>query len=616
MLHLRKEKEILESEFATEKDAFVRMQKLVQSLEEKRDGRSISTWLAEFEQKDVELKDLREKNVEIQHNVDDLQHKLCKTEKLQRTFEKLAEQREVELDNKSEETVRVEEKLSGFQREVERLQEKLDKAQMSKQANDRAAQEQQALDSKEAENQAKIIEQQTNDFLSTKAGFESTIATFEARLRDEAENRQQESNRLREDLDEANNRAKAADDRLAQQQNIVSQKEQEIDLLKRHLAASSPQVQESPPRDDSTASDSIPRSKKTRRAANRSASTPTELIHIVEQTSADAESVKTDSNTSHDAGSLQQPTLIRTENRNHGISPSQKAGEDEDDMLDLDDSQLQVSKANSRPPTSQSDTQKAYSLGSQEVLDSDGVRFKRGSGETQTQTRPKRIGSPSSSLSEALELDESYKVAAETETQASQSQYHDPELQDSIDLSGHDNMSLGSASDQEASQKTITGQRNLQGVGRKLTPRPVKQYTPAKQKVGALPSIVFKPGRGTTGGPQKKVSALNSGPHNFKNTSSHKSKRDTHTFSQDEDDTGSDPISGPGSQTPQKRTAPQGTKGSKKARTEVNVVPLPAMHQRSSSVTPRRTGATARNNAQGRASATPAAQRRRSGRSK
>ena len=122
MLHLRKEKEILESEFATEKDASIRMQKLVQSLEEKRDGRSISTWLAEFEQKDVELKDLREKNVEIQHNVDDLQHKLCKTEKLQRTFEKLAEQREVELDNKSEETVRVEEKLSGVQREVERLQ--------------------------------------------------------------------------------------------------------------------------------------------------------------------------------------------------------------------------------------------------------------------------------------------------------------------------------------------------------------------------------------------------------------------------------------------------------------------------------------------------------------
>jgi hypothetical protein len=148
------------------------------------------------------------------------------------------------------------------------------------------------------------------------------------------------------------------------------------------------------------------------------------------------------------------------------------------------------------------------------------------------------------------------------------------------------------------------GGKNLQGMGKKLTPRPESQ--PRQNRPGALQPITtpkLSKGSAISTQVQKKVSALSSGPHNFK-------KRVALELPDAGEDEEEDDYSAPsssvrGSRSPQKRPALQSSKTNKRQRTETTTPSTAPTSQRSVTATPRRSQTT---------SATPGTQRRRSGR--
>jgi hypothetical protein len=157
------------------------------------------------------------------------------------------------------------------------------------------------------------------------------------------------------------------------------------------------------------------------------------------------------------------------------------------------------------------------------------------------------------------------------------------------------------------------GGKNLQGMGKKVTPRPESQSRQSRS--GALQPIAtpkLPKGSAVASQQQKKVSALSSGPFNFKVGSSVKDKHVTidvpgaEEGAEDDDDNYSGPSSSDrGSRSPQKRPAPQSSKNNKRQRTGTTTAGTAAASQRSVTATPRRSQTT---------SATPGTQRRRSSR--
>ena len=286
-------------------------------------------------------------------------------------------------------------------------------------------------------------------------------------------------------------------------------------------------------------------------------------------------------------------------------------------MLDMSNSQLSFLKPTSRPDSSQSEAQRAFSLGSQEVLTAEGVRFRSQDNPRQAdlQARSSEHGSSSSSLSEARNLDETYRSAANLEWEQSQSQegaqdsqqqsqdVEPQSQQQSLGLSIFNDLAVGPHAFETPMK---AGSRNLQGTGRKLTPRPESQ---------PQQSIMPKQPKGPAATPrvQKKVSALDSGPRNFKIGGSGKGKNISFALSdaeeeddEDQDGTYSAPSNSVrGSRSPQKRPAPQSSKTNKRQRTETATPVAGPTSQRSAAATPRRSQTS---------STTPGPQRRRSSR--
>ena len=294
-------------------------------------------------------------------------------------------------------------------------------------------------------------------------------------------------------------------------------------------------------------------------------------------------------------------------------------------MLDMSNSQLSFLKPTSRPDSSQSEAQRAFSLGSQEVLTAEGVRFRSQDNPRQAdlQARSSEHGSSSSSLSEARDLDETYRSAANLEWEQSQSQegaqdsqqqsqdVEPQSQQQSLGLSIFNDLAVGPHAFETPMK---AGGRNLQGTGRKLTPRPESQ--PRQSKSGAIQPMMPKQPKGPAAPPrvQKKVSALDSGPRNFKIGGSGKGKSisfavsDAEEEEDDEDQDGTYSAPGSsirGSRSPQKRPAPQSPKTNKRQRTETATPVAGPTSQRSAAATPRRSQTS---------STTPGPQRRRSSR--
>lgn len=488
---------------------------------------------------------------------------------------------------------------------------------------------------------------------SAKRAVDTKLVDLEKRNKEEVEDRQKEIEDLRQSLEGANNRVKETDERFNQQQAIIGQKDLDIEKLKQNNAKTAPSVvevansqSESQSQEGVDAQTSTSPAKKARRAINRgsrSVSKPTSPVTSTEAMQSDVpESTQPRGTGSSIFGPYSKPKA--SSHHAAGLNDPHQDGDDE--MLDMDNSQLQFAKPTSRPGTSQSESRNALSLGSQEILDAEGVRSRpqiRTNFESHSQKS-------SSSLSEVEELDETYAKAAHTEMQVSQSRNSInasqqqslgmsalklntqqgqnsmdlglQEQQQSLDLSAQDQQSLDLSAQHESIDSSQPGYetpmktgRNLQGVGRKLTPRPESQPR-SQSKAGALPSMGRLAKGATMSSQQKKMSALSSGPHNFKPGGSGKGKGKRVSYA-DGDDGDDDDYAVPSS--PAKRPAAQSTKSNKRVRTEASTSAL-SSSQRSIASTPRRSQTTAKSSSQSKASpsmqgaGTPGPPRRRSGR--
>lgn len=578
-----------------------------------------------LQQKDTEIQGLKYRNTTALGDV----------ERLQKELEKAGNLKQDNLRDKDLEIKRLTEDGSEVQRkarrEIEVLQQKLDEARREQETKDKATQDDKLRTYKEAEDRLKALQTQLDGVNSTKHSVEGKLIESEARLRQQDETQQEKIAELERKLEDANTRVKEADQRFNQEQHLVEERNIEIEQLKgdhqeliiqkdleiekltndhvqlqraRHASTVSPQRQDSQLQDSVETQASTPQAKKVRRAVNRSVQVGSTTASSEAQTSSSEHNYAMSQRSASRVGATD---ISQQFDKNYisayNASGMEETQQDDDDMLDTENLHQQFSKTNTPPATSQSESQKAFSLGSQEILDQDGVRFKGLAGRTQTQTQSQEMPSPSSSLSGVLELDDSYKTAAEIETQASQSQLNDPDLhiQDAL-----------------TTPRKNANNRNLQGVGRKLTPRPERQATPvaqkttesskAQEKPRALPTIPCSQVRSATNAIPKTVSALSSGPHNFKKGSVSKPKSVRYEDDGNDYDSSSDPISAPSNQLSLKRPAVQSSKSSKRPRTETT---SPA--QRSVSATPRRSQSNAKSSAGSKGSPlTPGVQRRRS----
>ncbi|KAG9764282.1 hypothetical protein KCU73_g1034, partial [Aureobasidium melanogenum] len=622
-LRLEKKKEEVDRELAAREDTIKDLKAQFDNLKQEYGNRSPAAWSEDLKQKDAHIQRLVDKSSESGRRLERLQLDLDQTRQSTESSLKKGAQ---DLQDRDRQIETLNGTYTAAQDEIKSLKQGLDEAKRSHEAI-RATEENASRASQEAQTQLRSKEADLTEAKSAKCALEIRLRDLEKRSSDEAEQRQKEISNLRQSLEDANSRLGEMDERHTQQQEVIRQRDSETEKLKQDIeklerdhaqATAVTEIPDSQPQEDLQDQTSTPAPKKVRRAVNRN-------IRSVSKPSSSTTSTGMTQPTS-DAVQSTQPRSIgasifgpfsEPRGNGHVVRPSDPPQEEEE-MLDLDNSRLQFAKSTSRPASSQSEAQRAFSLGSQEVLDAEGVRFRSQNVQSQAQTQPQspKHVSSSSSLSEAPDFDTTRsqpqypweETQSQDRTQVSQQQTQGVEpqtQQQSLDLSNFDDLAVASHAFETPMK---TGGKNLQGVGRKLTPRPESQ--PKQSRPGALQSVAIpKLPKASAAAPQlqKKVSALSSGPHNFKTGAKGKGKRVTYDVSDAEDsDVYSPPSSSVrGSHSPQKRSASQSTKVNKRQRTENATPDAATASQRSVTATPRRSQTT---------TATPGPRRRRSSR--
>ncbi|THY77860.1 hypothetical protein D6C87_06160 [Aureobasidium pullulans] len=539
-LRQEKKKEEVDLALVAKENTVRDLQSELERLKQDLGDRSLASWSDEVKHKDAEIKRLDNESTVARGQVENLQRQL--QEALQ-SIRNSAQEQQRKLDEKDSQINRLKKSNTDTQSTVESLQQELKEATRSSQANDKAHEEDATRKSQEAKDQLKVMETRLSEADSAKRAVDTRLVDLEKRNKEEVEDRQKEIEDLRQSLEGANNRVKETDERFNQQQAIIGQKDLDIEKLKQNNAKTAPSVvevansqSESQSQEGVDAQTSTSPAKKARRAVNRgsrSVSKPTSPVTFTEAMQSDVpESTQPRGTGSSIFGPYSKPKA--SSHHAAGLNDPHQDGDDE--MLDMDNSQLQFAKPTSRPGTSQSESRNALSLGSQEILDAEGVRSRpqiRTNFESHSQKS-------SSSLSEVEELDETYAKAAHTEMQVSQSRnsinasqqqslgmsalklntQHGrnsmdlglQEQQQSLDLSAQDQQSLDLSAQHESIDSSQPGYetpmktgRNLQGVGRKLTPRPESQSR-SQSKAGALPSL----GRLTKGATRVRTEASTS----------------------------------------------------------------------------------------------------------
>lgn len=630
---LEKKKEEVDRELAARENTIKDLKSQFDRLKQEYGNRSPAAWSEDLKQKDADIQRLNGESAEANRRFQKLQQDLDQT---RQSTEKSLKKRAQDLQDRDRQLENLNGANTAAQDEIKSLKQELEESKRSNEITVKTIQENAYRTSQNAQTQLKATEASLTEANSAKCALETRLADLEKRSSDGAEQRQKEISDLRQSLEHANSRLKEMDERHTHQQEVIRQKDsdsenlkQEIEKLKRnhaHATAVATEIPNSQPQEDVQDQTSTPPAKKVRRAVNRnvrSSSKSTSSATSTSMTQATSNALQSTQPRSSGAsifGPFSEP-------RGNGpVVRLNDPSQEEEEMLDLDNSRLQFAKTNSRPVSSQSEAQRAFSLGSQEVLDDEGVRFRSQSNQSQAQTRlqsPKHVSS-SSSLSEVPDFEtmreqpqypwEESQSQNRTQVSQQQTQTQQQSLdlstelqaqQQSLDLSTFDELAVASHAFETPMK---TGGKNLQGVGKKLTPRPESQ--PKQSRPGALQSVTIpKLSKGSTVASQlpKKVSALSSGPHNFKTRGKGKGKRVTYDFSDAEDSDVYSPSSSSvrGSRSPQKRSASQSSKVSKRQRTE-NATPAAATaSQRSVTATPRRSQT---------ATTTPGPQRRRSSR--
>ncbi|KAH0209721.1 hypothetical protein KCU86_g7085, partial [Aureobasidium melanogenum] len=623
-LRLEKKKEEVDRELAAREDTIRDLKSQHDRLKQEYGNRSPAAWSEDMKQKDAYIQRLVNENSESGRRLEKLQQDLDQTRQSTENSLKKGVQDLRDRDRQIE-------TLNGTntvaQNTIKSLRKDLEEAKRSKETTIKIIQESANRTSQEAQIQLKAKDVGLTEANSAKRALETRLGDLEKRSSDEAELRQKEISNLRQSLEDANSRLREKDERHTQQQEVIRQRDSETEKLKQDIeklkrdhaqATAVTEIPDSQPQEALQDQTSTPAPKKVRRAVNRNVrsvskpSSSTTSTGMTQPTSDALQSTQPRSIGASIFGPFSEPR-----GNGHVVRPSDPPQEEEE-MLDLENLRLQFAKTTSRPASSQSEAQRASSLGSQEVLDAEGVRFKSQNVQSQAQTQPQspKHVSSSSSLSEVPDFDtirnqpqypwEETQSQDRTQVSQQQTQGAEPQTQQqSLDLSNFDDLAVASHAFETPMK---TGGKNLQGVGKKLTPRPESQ--PKQSRPGALPSVAIpKLPKGSAVAPQlqKKVSALSSGPHNFKTGAKGKGKRVTYDVSEAEDsDVYSPPSSSVrGSHSPQKRSASQSSKVNKRQRTE-NATPAAATaSQRSVTATPRRSQTTI---------ATPGPQRRRSSR--
>ncbi|KAI4715953.1 hypothetical protein E4T48_07862 [Aureobasidium sp. EXF-10727] len=630
-LRLQKKKEEVDRELRAREDTVRDLQSRLDRMKQEYGNRSPASWSEELQQKNAEIERLNEESAEARRRSEELQQDLDST---RQSAEDSSKKRTQELLERDAQIKSMNETSTATKNRLKSLEQDLEEVKRSNEVTVNTIQEDAIRKAQDAEERLKTMEMRLTEADSAKSVIETSFKDLERRSNDEAGQRHKEISDLQQSLENANSRLKEMNEHHTQQQEAIQQKhsdneklKQDIEKLKQDLAKATTatvQIPNSQPQEDSQNQASNPPTKKVRKAVNRNArsiSKPTSSATSTSTTQPTSD-IPESTQPGSTGASIFRP-FSKPRSHSHDANRLNSPPQEEEEMLDLDNSHFQFPKTNSRPVSSQSETQRAFSLGLQESLDEEGVSLRsqnnQSSAQTQTQSQSLEHVSSSSSLSEARDLGPSYRDAAqysweETQSQKNRSQDLQQESQDVELRTQQHSLGLSNPFDELAvtshafeTPMKASG-RNLQGIGRKLTPRPESQLK--QSRPGALPSVSLpKLPKGLTAASQsqKKVSALSSGPHNFKTGGSGKGKRITYGDDDDDDDVYSAPSSSVrGSHSPQKRPAPQSTKTNKKQRTEKTAAATASSSQRSVTATPRRSQTT---------SVTPGTQRRRSTRS-
>ncbi|KAI5257484.1 hypothetical protein E4T42_01099 [Aureobasidium subglaciale] len=640
MLRQEKKKEEVDRELAAREKTVKDLQLELERLRQEFGSRSATSWSEEVRLKNEQIKLLKDEKVAAGGRL----------EKLQQTLEAhshSAKDAAQKLQQSHSRIERLDQSNTTMQGKIKSLEQSLEASQILKEASDKAHQEALVLQSQTSGNQLNALEVRLNEVESRKCAVESKLSDLERQSSDEVKQLQHELTTLQQGLGDAKIRLKEMDERYTKHEEVIKQKDPEIDKLKQDLAnahTAAIQIPNSQPHEDSE----NPPTKKSRRVVNRNASSVSKpTSSAISAGDAQTTNGVTQSIQTRGTGS----SMFGPSSKSRGDSLDEHGPEgvthEDEDMLDLDNAVLRFAKTNSRPTTSQSETQNALSLGSKEILDDEGVRLRSQASRTQTVAQlqhQKQI--LSSSLSSPISPSDAWRETAQIDAGETQSQDQSGIFQqesyglgiqnqhESLDFSGEtqqQSMDLGTFVDLVVKPHSAfetplkAGGKNLQGVGRKLTLRPESQ-TRSQSRPGALPSITTPRLLKASAvlAQQKKVSALSSGPHNFKTGGITKGKRtsvDEAEEEEEEEEAGvySAPSSSVrGSVSPQKRSASQSTRNNKRQRKDTTTVSLPSTRQRSAITAPRRSQTTVKSSSQNRGpsasqgAATPAPQRRRS----
>ncbi|CAD0107445.1 unnamed protein product [Aureobasidium uvarum] len=496
ILRLQKKKEEVHRELSARDDTVKDLRSQLDRMKQEYGNRSPAAWSEELQQKNAEIERLNQENAEASCRSEKLQQDLDAT---RRSAEDSSRRITQELQQRDARIKSLKETSTTTENNVKSLEQGLEEAKRSNEVTVNTLQEDATRKSQDAEDRLKTMETRLTEANSSKCALETSFGDLERRSTDEAEQRQKEMSDLRQSLENVNNRLKEMDERHTQQQEAIQQKHSENEKLKQdieklkqnHIKAitATVQIPNSQPQEDSQDQASTPPTKKVRRAVNRNArsiSKPTSsamFTSATQPTSDIPESTQPRSTGASIFGPFSEPRS-KSHNSNRLNSPPQE----EEEMLDLDNSHLQFPKANSRPNTSHSDSQRTFSLGSQEELNEEEVSLRNQTNQSQAHTlpQPPKHVSSSSSLSEARELGPTYRDAAqsvweETQSQMDRSQSIQQESQESQDIEpGMQQQSLGLSNPFDELAMTShafetpmkASGRNLQGVGKKLTPRP------------------------------------------------------------------------------------------------------------------------------------------------
>ncbi|KAI4852033.1 hypothetical protein E4T44_01755 [Aureobasidium sp. EXF-8845] len=589
-------------------DAQARLEAMEVRLSEANSAKhAIETKLGDLEKRSSDETEQRQKEISgLQQDLELADHRLEELDERHTHQEEVIRQKDSDTQRLQQETEKLQQAIVKSKQESERFKQE---SERFKQESERFKQESEKLRQ----------ESEKSKLTSEKSKLECEQSKLESeKLKQESEKLKQEA----EKLEQETQKLKQESEKLKDE---TEKSKRDMQNLKREHAkalADAVQVPNSQPQQDVQDQMPIQSVKKARTAINRSGrsvSKPTSSTASTSETQPTSDVLE--STQPRSTGASVFGPFSKPRSNSYNTNDPNGSSQEEEEMLDVGSSLYAFLKTTSRPVSSQSEAQRAFSLGSQEVLTTEGVRFRsqKSQQQLQSQSQLHEHASSSSSLSEPRDLDGSYRDAAREESQSqAHTQVSEQQSQDVTLQSQQQSMGLSIFNDLAVAPHAFetpmkAGGKNLQGMGKKVTPRPESQSRQSKS--GALQPIAtpkLPKGSAASSQQQKKVSALSSGPYNFKIGSSAKDKRvaidipGAEEGAEDDDDNYSGPGSSDrGSRSPQKRPAPQSSKNNKRQRTETTTAGAAAASQRSVTTTPRRSQTT---------SATPGTQRRRSAR--